>query len=132
MRQEKIRRKPWIGMASSAELHTFFHRLHVGLSFTLDHVIQDAISTVMQSQQAPSPKQSPPCLLQDVGDFLVVALKTLSHIIKLLIRERHLSRHIRARLAAQVQRDDLTDLSDAKSMDKKYDAIACDSPRDLS
>ena len=117
-------------MATSAELHTFFHRLHVGLSFTLDHVIQDAISTVMQSQQAPSHRQSPPCLLQDVGDFLVVVLKTLSHIIRLLIREQHLKRHVRARLAAQVKEDDLTDLLNAKSMDKKYDAIACDSPRD--
>ena len=118
-----------IGMASSAELHSFFHRLHDGLSSTLDHVIQDAISTILQLQQAQSHRQSPPCLVQDVGDFLVVVLQTLSHIIRLLVRERHFSQHARARFAAQVKKDDLTDLSDAKRMEKKCNAIVCGSPQ---
>ena len=112
-------------MPVGPELHTFFDNFHVGVSSSIDHVIQNVVREFSQIQRPLSPS-SPSCLLQDVGDFLVTVLRTLSHIVKIIVRETHIPQHIKRRLSVQAEEHDLTDLSEAKYMDKKYDALLYD------
>ena len=110
-------------MVSGPELHTFFGNFHTGISLSLNHVIQDVVREFLQSQRPQLPRHSPPCLLQEMGDFLMSVLEALSHLVKVIVRETYIPQHIRRRLSIQVEEDDLTDLSNAKYMDKKYDAL---------
>ena len=111
-------------MVLDSALHAFFDEFHSGIHNRFSHLIQDAMKEVLRLHPPPHTNR-PHCLLQSTGDFLIAILETLSQFIRLFVSEKHLPQYVRGRLRNCAKEDDLTDLSDAKYMDKKYNSLLC-------
>ena len=111
-------------MALDSAMHAFFDEIRLGNFSRFAHVIQDTMRDIIGSHSRRHLNDSH-CLLQHSGDFLLAVLESLLQFIEVFIKESHLPQYIRHQLQNCVKEHDLTDLSDAKYLNKKYNSLLC-------